>query len=181
MMLFEPLPNKQYGVIYIDPPWNYWRTQHGGKGIKNTGGAHTHYQVLSPVQLMQLPIADICEGNCLLFMWATNPFLHHAIEIAKCWDFNYATVAFVWDKIRVNPGYYTMSQCELCLVFKHGKIPLPRGARNVRQFLSEKRGAHSVKPKEVRDRIVQMFPEQGKIELFAREKVQGWDSWGNEI
>ena len=74
-----------------------------------------------------------------------------------------------------------MSQCELCLVFKHGKIPAPRGARNVRQLVSEPRGRHSAKPEEVRRRIEAMFPTQRKIELFARAPATGWTAWGLEV
>lgn len=79
------------------------------------------------------------------------------------------------------PGSYTMSQCELCLVFKRGRIPKPRGARNVRQFLSEERREHSQKPEEIRKRIEEMFPTQNKIELFARQNVEGWKCIGNDI
>ena len=99
----------------------------------------------------------------------------------KAWGFQWATVGFVWDKQRVNPGFYTMSQCELYLIGKRGKIPSPRGARNVRQLVSSMREKHSKKPHEVRTRIEEMFPEQRKVELFAREKVRGWSAWGEEI
>ena len=64
---------------------------------------------------------------------------------------------------------------------KKGKIPTPRGARNIKQFLAEKRTRHSAKPNEIRNRIFQMFPTQNKIELFARENHEGWDVWGNEV
>ena len=74
-----------------------------------------------------------------------------------------------------------MSQCEMCLIFKRGNIPQPRGARNVRQFLSCKRGGHSEKPWLIRDRITEMFPTQSRIELFARQSFPGWDAWGNEV
>lgn len=40
---------------------------------------------------------------------------------------------------------------------------------------------HSEKPTAVRDRITEMFPTQKKIELFARNKTEGWDFWGNEV
>jgi N6-adenosine-specific RNA methylase IME4 len=97
------------------------------------------------------------------------------------WGFKYKTVAFVWEKQKTNPGNYTMSQCELCLVGKRGKIPGPRGTRNERQFISEMRTRHSTKPTEIRNRIVRMFPTQRKIELFARNTSEGWDVWGNEV
>ena len=90
-------------------------------------------------------------------------------------------MVFVWDKMVHNPGQYTLSNCELCLLFKKGKIPTPRGARNVQQLVRSPRREHSRKPDEVRDNIVKMFPTQKKIELFAREKVDGWDFWGLDV
>ncbi len=75
----------------------------------------------------------------------------------------------------------TLSQTEFVLVFKKGKFPSPRGARNIKQLVSVKRTTHSTKPDEVMKCIEQMFPTQEKIELFARKKVIGWDSCGLEI
>jgi len=86
----------------------------------------------------------------------------------------------VWDKQKTNPGFYTLSQCELCLVFKRGRIPQPRGARNIRQLVSAGRGPHSEKPAEVRQHIEAMFPTQSRIELFSREHAPGWTAWGLE-
>ena len=79
------------------------------------------------------------------------------------WGFKYSTVGFVWHKQKALLGSYTMSECELCIIGKKGKIPQPRGARNIRQFLSEKISKHSKKPEDVRNRIVSMFPKQNKI------------------
>ena len=184
---FPPLPitddDDRYGVIYADPPWDYkGQLQHAGPGSGDSGGAIRHYDTVRLGDLMELDIAAIAADDSLLFMWATSPHLDQAIDLGKSWGFSWATVAFVWDKQRVNPGFYTMSQCELCLVFKRGRIPLPRGARNVRQLVSAPREAHSRKPEEVRRRIEAMFPRQRKIELFARdEDIHGWDMWGAEI
>lgn len=177
--LFPALPSHHYQIIYADPPWDYrGQLQHAGPGSADTGGAIRHYPTVTLSDLKELPISEIADDDCLLFLWATNPHLDQAIELGKSWGFSWATVAFVWDKVRVNPGFYTLSQCELCLVFKRGKIPRPRGARNVRQLVSAKRGPHSVKPAEVRERIQKMFPQQHKIELFARRKTEGWTAWG---
>lgn len=150
-------------------------------GSGDTGGAIRHYPTVKLADLKRLGVPGIAAADCLLFMWTTNPHLDQAVELGKAWGFSWATVAFVWDKQRVNPGFYTLSQCELCLVFKRGRIPTPRGARNIRQMVRSKRGAHSQKPDEVRRRIEAMFPAQTKIELFAREKAEGWASWGLEI
>ena len=174
----------KYEIIYCDPPWDYkGQTQHAGKKCYDTGGAMKHYPTmkLSELKKLQPMIEQLADTNCLLFMWSSSPHLDQAIDLLKSWGFKYATIGFVWDKVRLNPSFYTMSQCEICLIGKRGKIPTPRGKRNIHQFLSEKRGRHSAKPHEIRDRIVSMFPTQNRIELFAREKINGWDSWGNEI
>ena len=136
---------------------------------------------MSLQDIKDLPVQDGCNEDALLFMWTSSPHLPQALSVMEAWGFKYATIAFVWDKQKVNPGSYTMSQVELCLVGKRGKIPQPRGTRNERQFLSEMRGRHSEKPSEVRDRIARMFPEQPKLEMFARQKTPGWEAWGNEI
>ena len=172
----------KYQIIYVDPPWDYkGQKQHAGKGSKDTGGAENHYPCMTLGELKTLNISSLCDEDCLLFMWVTNPHLDQGIELMKAWGFKWATVGFVWDKVRVNPGFYTMSQCELCLIGKVGKIPRPRGARNIRQYVQHKRERHSKKPDEVRKRIEEMFPTQKKLELFAREKNDGWDYWGNEV
>ena len=171
-----------YSVLYADPPWEYRDRQHSGKRGKETGGAKKHYSTMSRADLQALNVSKICSKDAILFLWTSSPCLGQSIALIEAWGFVYKTVAFVWDKQRVNPGSYTMSQCELCLVAtrKGGKIPQPRGARNIRQFISEMRREHSQKPTQVRDRIARMFPHQNKIELFARDHVNGWDVWGNE-
>jgi len=179
---FPPLPAERFGIIYADPPWDYkGQLQHAGPASGDTGGAIRHYATVTLDDLKKLPVESVAAADCLLFLWATSPHLDQAIELGRAWDFQWATVAFVWDKERVNPGFYTLSQCELCLVFKRGRIPAPRGARNVRQFVRSRRGSHSEKPAEVRRRIEAMFPTQSKIELFARAKTEGWSSWGLEV
>jgi len=173
----------KYQIIYADPPWDYkGQTQHAGKGKSNTGGALSHYPTLTVKKMKQWDLTQIIDPEgCLMFMWSSSPHLDQAIDLMKSWGFAWSTVGFVWDKTKVNPGFYTMSQCELCLIGKHKRIPKPRGARNIRQLLQVPRGKHSEKPSEVRKRIEQMFPEQKKLEMFAREVVDGWDCWGNEI
>ena len=156
-------------------------------GESSTGGAHTNYDTMSTEELMALPVQDIADEDCLLFMWIGSPILITALRVANAWGFRYVTKAFCWDKKTPNPGYYTLSQVEDVLLFKKGKIPTPRGCRKQRQFLSVKRGGHSVKPLQAKESIVKMFPTQEKIELFARhmglfaDTDDGWDYWGNQV
>jgi N6-adenosine-specific RNA methylase IME4 len=52
--------------------------------------------------------------------------------------------------------------------------------KGVRSLVVAPLGEHSKKPDEVRDRIVQLFGDPPRIELFARLRVQGWDAWGDQ-
>jgi N6-adenosine-specific RNA methylase IME4 len=169
-----------YDVVYADPPWDYaGRTQQDGKsGVKS---ASNHYNTMTLTDLKNINIKNMTSKNAILFMWSSSPHLAQAIDLMDAWGFKYKTVAFVWYKEKTNPGYYTMSQCELCLVGLKGVIPKPRGTRNERQFLSELRQRHSQKPNEIRTRIERMFPSQKKLEMFAREAKEGWDVFGNEV
>ncbi len=190
--LFPSLPNKKYQIIYADPPWDYGgKMQYDKTTIKSENenfekdifisSASFKYPTVKLKDLMTLPVQDIADTNCILFMWTTGPQLANSIQLGEAWGFEYKTVAFVWDKMVHNPGRYTLSQTEFVLAFKKGNFPTPRGARNVRQLLQVHRGIHSEKPIEVIDGITKMFPLQDKIELFARKNYNGWDNWGLEI
>ena len=190
--MYPDLPDKKFDIIYSDPPWYYngkMQFDKSGKVLENIdfkkkifiSAANFKYPTLKIKDMMKIPIQEICKDDCLLFMWATNPHLEQAISLGKAWGFEYKTVAFVWDKMNHNPGQYTLSYCELCLVFKRGRIPKPRGARNIKQLVKVPRGKHSEKPFEVIDGISKMFPSQDKIELFARKKVDGWSVWGLDV
>ena len=143
--------------------------------------ANFKYPTVKTGVLKKIPITEIAKDDCLLFMWVTSPHLPQGIELGHAWGFEYRTVAFVWNKMVHNPGRYTMSYCEMCLVFKRGRIPEPRGTRNEKQLVNAPRGKHSAKPSEVRDAIGRMFPTQDRIELFARERPVGWDVWGLDV
>lgn len=190
--LYPELPEKKYDILYADPPWDYGgklqfdkssasaENMHWSKNIF-ISSANFKYPTLKLEQIKKIPIFKISKEDCLLFMWSTSPHLANSIELGRSWGFEYKTVAFIWDKMVHNPGKYTMSYCELCLVFKKGRIPTPRGARNEKQLLSVRRGEHSVKPSEIRDSIERMFPTQDKIELFARRRPGNWDVWGLDV
>ena len=190
--LYPELPNKTFDIIYADPPWDYngkMQFDNSSKDSENIdlskkifiSSAVFKYPTLKTSELMKLRVQEIAKEDCLLFMWITNPHLSQGIKLGESWGFEYRTVAFVWDKMKHNPGIYTLSNCELCLVFKRGRIPTPRGARNVQQLIRSPRREHSEKPVEVMQAIEKMFPNQERIELFARRKNKGWSVWGLDV
>lgn len=172
-----PFPNKKYEVILADPAWKYNDKCHAGKR-----GAEYKYPCMTRDELIQLPVWTIADDNCTLFLWATMPMLEDALGLFKAWGFEYKTCAFTWVKTSkhgkefIGMGNWTRANTEICLLGTRGK---PRRMNaSVRQVITAPVGQHSAKPPEVRDRIVQLMGDVPRIELFAREELEDWDSWG---
>lgn len=179
-----PLPDKKYSVILADPPWAWGKTP-----LVNRGAARTvekEYPTMQPAEIKALPIGALAEPQCALFLWATSPKLPLAIEVMTAWGFQYKTVAFVWVKRnRLAPtwftgmGFYTRQNAEFVLLGTRGSPSLPRCDKGVHQIVDDPIDIHSRKPGEIRHRVDRLFGGE-KIELFARERVPGWDAWGLE-
>jgi len=84
-------------------------------------------------------------------------------------------------KTVANLGAWTMKNYEICLLGTKGAMLKYKKINNIYQKVEAERTKHSKKPKEVRKNIEKLFGDLPRIELFAREKSEGWDSWGNEI
>lgn len=182
-----PLPNKKYNIIYADPPWCF-----GGGGVYQDSGrdirrTKDQYKLTKTSELKKLPILDIAAEDCLLFMWTTDQHIPDALSLMKSWGFRYCTVAFYWVKKYhtgsncYNVGCWTMKSVEQVLLGLYGKPMHLKKTRNVKQLVEAIRTKHSKKPIEVMDRIVELVGDVPRIELFARERVVGWDSWGSEV
>ena len=179
---------KKYQIIYADPPWFYNKRNLVGKDGKRNNfawGATNHYPVMKTKDICELPISLIADKNCILFLWATFPRLSDAMEVIKAWGFQYKTVGFVWVKTMKNGqvrmdglGNYTMSNAEICLIATKGKVHRER--TGIKQIVLSSKTTHSWKPEEVRYRISCLMGDLPRIELFARQKTEGWDVWGNE-
>ncbi len=170
---------KKYSVIYADPPWKYERN-----GVQ--GAAEKHYPTMSLTELKALPVKELADDDCVLFLWATFPQLKEALELIEAWGFKYKTIGFVWlKKNRVSDGwfyglgYWTRGNAEICLFATKGKPK--RKSPAVHQFIISPIEKHSKKPDETRDKIVQLMGDVPRIELFARQSPEGWDVWGNEV
>ena len=173
---------EKYSVIYADPPWSYrtWSKQGSGRTAEN------HYPTMILPDICALPVADIADKDCALFLWATFPNLQEAFEVINAWGFEYKTMAFVWVKRNkkspswfVGLGHWTRANAEICLLATRGKPQ--RISKSVRQIVDTPIERHSKKPDEVRSRIVELMGDVPRIELFAREHTAGWDVFGNEV
>jgi len=173
--------DKKYNIIYADPPWQFkaWSK----KGLVRS--AENHYSTMNIEDICTLPVASLAEENCVLFMWVTFPTMQDAFRVIKAWGFEYKTVAFVWTKqnkkkpsLFLGMGRWTRSNAEICLLATRGKPK--RISAKVRQVIVSPIRAHSQKPNETRTRIKQLVGGNA-IELFARNNIDGWDCWGNEV
>lgn len=177
-----PLPEGKYNIIYADPPWRY-----NDKRGNCSDYAGITYPTMTIEEIAVMPIKNISADNCILFIWVTMPMLDVCFEVITRWGFKYKTCGFVWVKTRPNTmiavshgiGNYTKSNVELCLIATKGQFK--RNQKNVEQIVYAPRGRHSEKPAIIRERIIELCGDVKRVELFARKKVEGWASYGNEI
>jgi N6-adenosine-specific RNA methylase IME4 len=166
-------PTGKYRVIYADPPWSYGNTQPDYQTEQRD-----HYPVMSIKDLCALPIKDLAETDAVLFLWVTSPILEEAFQVIKAWGFQYKA-SFVWDKIKHNMGHYNSVRHEFLLVCVRGSCQ-PDERKLFDSVQSIERTEHSVKPEEFRQIIETLYPHGRRIELFARRRVEGWETYGNE-
>ena len=135
-------------------------------------------------EIKNLPINELADENCALFLWVTFPLLDEQIKMFKEWGFSYKTLGFSWIKTNKNDkkpcfgvGYYTKSNCEVCLLGVKGQMkPVSNKVSSV--IISERR-EHSRKPDEFISLIEACSPGP-YIELFARGTRSGWTLWGDQ-
>lgn len=174
--------DKKYKVIYADPPWTFKTWSNKGKEKKS---AENHYACMNKKDIQNLPIGNIADDDSILFLWVTFPCLEEGLELIKAWGFKYKTCGFTWVKRNKKSdgwfwglGYWTRANTELCLIATKGKPK--RLSKSVHQVIDARIEEHSKKPNETRERIVKLCGDVPRIELFARQHVDGWDCWGNE-
>jgi N6-adenosine-specific RNA methylase IME4 len=186
---------KKYQVIYADPPWHQKRGREFGGYVKkdgkqifnvvNNSSAALPYPTMSLEQIKQLRVRDIAADDCHLYMWTTNKYLPKAFEVIKAWGFEYSTT-ITWCKKPLGGGLGgTFRVTTEHLIFaKRGSLPARQIIKGT--WFEEKRPyvngypVHSKKPEFFRQ-LIELVSPGNKIELFARERVTGWDAWGNEV
>lgn len=182
MIYIIPFPNKKYNIVYADPPWQY--KENWGNGTNE----HT-YSTMTIEKIKKLPVKDILADEAHLYLWVTNSFIKEGIEICKEWGFDYKTL-ITWIKTYKNNnpemgmGYYFRGCTEHIIFGVKGKMKI-KNKKTKNMFFGVNprwhKAKHSTKPNFVRDMIVNCSGDLPRIELFAREKHEDWDVWGNEV
>ena len=177
---------KKYRIIYADPPWDmsYVKELKSGYEVFDLP-----YPTMKDADIIYLPVKDIAADDAILFLWLIDSRIPILCNLMESWGFQYRTVGFVWHKASLdgtgqNPtlGSYTRKSCEFCFIGTRGKSLVEKHTQNqFQQYLPLAKTVHSQKPVVIRDMIVKMCGDLPRIELFSRDKVEGWDCWGNEV
>lgn len=158
---------KNYKTILADPPWKY------GKGWG--WGAGEYYKLMTVQDICSLCVPS--DNNAHLYLWCPNGMIGPALDVMKAWGFIQKTI-ITWCKPNSIFGYYFKGQTEQLLFGIKGK--LPPNSRKETTRLNAPNGKHSQKPDETYNKIEAVSPGP-YLELFARNKREGWDVWGNEV
>lgn len=172
----------KYTLIYADPPWSYRDKANDGER-----GAGHKYQTMTVQDICRLPVWDLAAESCLLAMWWVPTQPMEALKVMDAWGFRLMTMkGFTWHKTNkhkgnsaIGMGHMTRANSEDCLFAVRGKLP-ERIDASICQHITAPRMDHSAKPPVIRDKLVQLLGDVQRIELFARNGVDGWGAWGNE-
>lgn len=180
--------NKKYNIIYLDPAWKF--NARNNTNTKFGGGTTNKYPTMSLEEIKQLDIPSLADDNCAIFMWCTTSTgdsnLAQKLQLFEHWGFRLVNHAFTW--VKLNPksytpyfgtGYYTKANIENCYLGIKGKMkPV---SNSVSSLVIAPREEHSKKPDIIRNKIVELFGDLPRCELFARQQVDGWDCYGNQL
>ena len=168
----EPLPDNKYKTIIIDPPWPTKKILREERPYQDS----FDYSPLSIEEIKAIPIPNIANIDCHLYLWTTHKFLPDALDIMKIWDFKYQCL-LTWIKNVGMTPFSWMYSTEHCLFGRKGNLDLL--VKGKRLDFNAKVREHSRKPEIFYELVKEVSPEP-RIDIFSREKREGFDQYGNE-
>ncbi len=172
---------KKYQIIYADPAW---QVMAGSKQSRKEGDSQKSLPLTYPTMTLEeikaLNVKDIKAKDSVLFLWTINKYLEQSYAVARAWGFEPSTM-LVWDKTPKGIGLggtFTLAN-EYLLFCRSGTLKAKQRVKGNHWHLPREK--HSRKPDFFRNLITETFGDLCRIELFARERHEGWDAWGNEV
>jgi len=159
----------QYGVIVIDPPWQYEKRN---SDITHRGRCPYPTMTIEELCKMNLPMED----DCIVWLWTTNAFMHESFHVLDAWGLIPKTI-LTWVKDRMGLGDWLRGKTEHCILATKGK-PIVN-LTNQTTVLNAPVREHSRKPDEFYELVRNLCPGR-KLEVFARETREGFDVYGAE-
>jgi len=170
----------KYRIIYADPPW---KSEDGWWNNKSWKASRFEniYPTMTTDAICELPVESIADKNCHLYLWTTsrNLLKGDAWKVATAWGFRPINV-LTWCKPQFGLGNYFRNNTEHLIFCVKGQMSTHNTEKQGTHFISN-RLRHSEKPAWIRDSIISWSGDLPRIELFARQKTDGWDVWGNEV
>lgn len=165
---------KKYQVIVADPPWQIAKIR---KRVR-PNQVKMDYPMMSLEQVAALPVSELADDVCTLFLWTIDKYLYSSRAILEAWGFNYH-LTMAWDKTNGLAMFGFNRQTEFILVGFKGKHDAYPSRKTVRTSFTARSPFHSAKPDEFYA-MLDVLPGS-RIDLFARRRRPGWDVWGNEV
>jgi N6-adenosine-specific RNA methylase IME4 len=165
------VPTGKYSVIVVDPPWHYEASN--GNGDEDQ---LLPYKSLSLDEIISLPVLQLAEQDCILFLWTTNTHIHEAFHVVEKWGFQYRTL-LTWVKNARSLGSWLRSITEHCLIATCGK-PFVSLTTQTTVIYGGVGRVHSKKPEEFYGLVESLCPQRNKLEMFARSRREGWNQHG---
>ncbi len=167
---------KKYQIIYADPPWPIKLISRHVRPKQ----LDMPYRTMNLAEIKLLPIQSLVDPNgCHLFLWATHTYLPEAFKVLDFWGFKYHC-CLTWDKTYGFTPFSFMWSTEFCVYGQLKDKWLKPKSIGLKTLITEKPTKHSVKPQAMYE-LIEKYANGNKIELFARNKREGWDCWGNEV
>lgn len=173
-----------YGLIYADPPWK--QSKGGKKSVREkSSGKPLDYPTCSLDEIREhLRLAtEFTTENSILFLWTIDKYLFEAQQIAESLGYK-LHARMIWDKVTGIPAAFTVRYGHEYLLYMYkGKLtPVARDERGkIHTVFRERVTKHSKKPNVAYEIIERLYPDLKKLEMYARETRDGWDSFGNEV
>lgn len=173
-----------YGLIYADPPWK--QSKGGKKSVReNSSGKPLDYPTCSLYEIKEhLRLAtESTTENSILFLWTIDKYLFEAQQIAESLGYK-LHARMIWDKVTGIPAAFTVRYGHEYLLYMYkGKLtPVAKDERGkIHTVFRERVTKHSKKPDIAYEIIERLYPDLKKLEMYARETRDGWDSFGNEV
>jgi len=129
-------------------------------------------------EIKAFPLRQLAfEDGCHVYLWTTQKFLPFAFSVFDAWGVRYECL-LTWVKNVGFTPYSWMYSTEHCLFGRIGSQPLLKMGK--RLDFSAKVREHSRKPDEFYSLVAEVSPEP-RIDVFSREKREGFEQWGNEL
>jgi len=168
----------KYRTIVIDPPWKIKCNLVDTKFYRC--GKPIPYDLMADEEIEKFPINDFADSDCDLFMWTTHSKLLSALEIVKSWGFKYH-VLLTWDKTNGIGLNGFQRKTELVVYAYRGRMGIDRKEGSyIPTLFTEKLTTHSTKPS-IFYHILKNRTQEPRIDIFARKRHEGFDSWGNQV